>query len=713
MFSIRTTLSIRFLVIMLASVGILASMILSLSTISSYRNLGVEQGKLINISAIQQVSANVTESLVNFQSRQAEILATRSLEQLEAIHLNQNLIAQYQQASLSLRKLTTSNSQLKQVINTLDDHFQAYAQTDQLILQSTHKLLTEDRLLQQKVHEIDQHLDELDTQTGSISGKLRLAETRTARRLKQLLGTAAESSSNSNLSHQINALVTRKESIQLETINQIQLMTLKLSTDIRLLLSAPGADMLFNLRNNKIIQNIDNTRQLVQKLGQSLESESELAELSNSLTGSLEKLFQLSILSDRSIYQIQSDKINHTQQQNVLLKVSAVHASAMNQTIEQLSAVVLSNREHISRHSQQQINSSYVLVSSITFSVFILLVALTLFTVRNISKPLQDLSDAVHEIAQGSGDLTQRLKIGNVRELAKIAQNFNDFMQKIGSAINQVNAASTSLFTASGTLQDISTETRIEIQQQQNETRRAATAFLKMTQSNRDIATISENARVSSLEVRDESKHSNQIVNDVASDLTKLAGQIEQTCQKILNLEQLSTSIGVVLDVIRSITKQTNLLALNAAIEAARAGEHGRGFAVVADEVRSLARRTQDSTLEIEAMIEQLQQSTQYAVSSIQEGNDRASSTVERATLAAHSLTKITGAMNSIFEMNDAIAQAAEQQSIVSTQIDAYVDQIRKIGDRTVVGADKIAHSGTNLSELSSKLQGLMSQFKI
>lgn len=713
MFSIRTTLSIRFLVIMLASVGILASMILSLSTISSYRNLGVEQGKLINISAIQQVSANVTESLVNFQSRQAEILATRSLEQLEAIHLNQNLIAQYQQASLSLRKLTTSNSQLKQVINTLDDHFQAYAQTDQLILQSTHKLLTEDRLLQQKVHEIDQHLDELDTLTGSISGKLRLAETRTARRLKQLLGTAAESSSNSNLSHQINALVTRKESIQLETINQIQLMTLKLSTDIRLLLSAPGADMLFNLRNNKIIQNIDNTRQLVQKLGQSLESESELAELSNSLTGSLEKLFQLSILSDRSIYHIQSDKINHTQQQNVLLKVSAVHASAMNQTIEQLSAVVLSNREHISRHSQQQINSSYVLVSSITFSVFILLVALTLFTVRNISKPLQDLSDAVHEIAQGSGDLTQRLKIGNVRELAKIAQNFNDFMQKIGSAINQVNAASTSLFTASGTLQDISTETRIEIQQQQNETRRAATAFLKMTQSNRDIATISENARVSSLEVRDESKHSNQIVNDVASDLTKLAGQIEQTCQKILNLEQLSTSIGVVLDVIRSITKQTNLLALNAAIEAARAGEHGRGFAVVADEVRSLARRTQDSTLEIEAMIEQLQQSTQYAVSSIQEGNDRASSTVERATLAAHSLTKITGAMNSIFEMNDAIAQAAEQQSIVSTQIDAYVDQIRKIGDRTVVGADKIAHSGTNLSELSSKLQGLMSQFKI
>lgn len=332
---------------------------------------------------------------------------------------------------------------------------------------------------------------------------------------------------------------------------------------------------------------------------------------------------------------------------------------------------------------------------------------------RSIVVPLGQTVARLNDIASGGGDLTQRLAVGGGRELAELGSAFNGFIDKIRELVQQVAAATAQLAAAAEHLSATSTETSSQVQRQQSETDQVATAMNEMAATVQDVARSASEAARSAQQTDEEANAGRLVVQQTVDSIQVLAAEIEDAAGVIMRLSADSEEIGKVLDVIRGIAEQTNLLALNAAIEAARAGEQGRGFAVVADEVRTLASRTQASTQEIQQMIERLQGNAGSAVDAMEKGRTRARDSVAHASRAGESLHAITEAITTISDMNTQIASAAEQQSAVAEEINRNVANISSAVDETARGASQLSGSSEDLARLALELQGRVTQFRV
>jgi len=338
--------------------------------------------------------------------------------------------------------------------------------------------------------------------------------------------------------------------------------------------------------------------------------------------------------------------------------------------------------------------------------------ALAWLVARAIVRPVTNIVDAMRDIAEGEGDLTLRLPAEGKNEIATLAKAFNHFAEKVRGLVVDVSSATRQLSNSTDEMSIITDESNQSISRQRSEIDQVATAMNEMTATVQEVARSASTAASSARQVDDEATKGKQVVNDSIQAINSLASEVELAAEVINKLENDSESIGSVLDVIRGIAEQTNLLALNAAIEAARAGEQGRGFAVVADEVRTLASRTQSSTQEIHGMIERLQNGARQAVSVMQEGRVRASDSVSQAQKAGESLNEITSAITAITDMNTHIASAAEEQSCVAEEINSNVVNINDVADKVTMGAHQTAESGTELAKLANDLQSMVERFK-
>lgn len=330
---------------------------------------------------------------------------------------------------------------------------------------------------------------------------------------------------------------------------------------------------------------------------------------------------------------------------------------------------------------------------------------------RQITTPLQETLEVVERVA--SGDLSRNLNVDRKDELGKLQATIQRMTVSLRELVGGIRDGVTQIASAAEELSAVTEQTSAGVNSQKVETDQVATAMHEMTATVQEVARNAEEASEAAVTADRQARDGERVVNEAISQIERLASAVSNSSEAMGALKQESDKIGSVLDVIKSVAEQTNLLALNAAIEAARAGEAGRGFAVVADEVRSLAQRTQKSTEEIEALIVRLQSGTQQATTVMDSSRELSTSSVELTRRAGGSLENITKTVSAIQAMNQQIAAAAEEQSATAEEINRSIINVRDVSEQTSAASEETAASSVELARLGNHLQVLVSRFTV
>jgi len=363
--------------------------------------------------------------------------------------------------------------------------------------------------------------------------------------------------------------------------------------------------------------------------------------------------------------------------------------------------------------SNEATQDALVMSLIVSIGAILAIIAISASSVVLITRNLNLMLESLKDIASGEGDLTKRIEQTSHDEIGDLVYWFNLFMQKLHESINQVVNSITPLAKVSNDLGDMTNKTS-EITDQQSRATDEVTRFVdEMFSSVQNVAQNASDAANAAKEADDEAKSGRSVVTQSVESINDLASEVERAASVISKLEADTENVGTILDVIKGIAEQTNLLALNAAIEAARAGEQGRGFAVVADEVRTLASRTQDSTQEIQRVIEELQTAARSAAEVMSHSQEQAKNSVEHAAKTDNSLATITEKVGSITTMNMEIASATGEQEKVSNNIKTNVEGIRNNAEAAVKNVHEVGAASESLLEISNNLRKITGQFKV
>jgi methyl-accepting chemotaxis protein len=456
----------------------------------------------------------------------------------------------------------------------------------------------------------------------------------------------------------------------------------------------------------------------------------EIADLASALTQALREVATLEsseqsevkrLLEEFFAYIKTSDALSHGMINETLLPKAV--QSQMKEMNEQLAAVEEDLHRFRGRSYQRFIDaidkankdSADTLITGIVIGAIIaLMLGLTGFFIGNsITHNITTVVNSLRAMARDDGDLTTRLKSTSNDEIGSLVESFNTFVNKLQGVIVEVKGSTGRVAEAASAMKQVSETSAMSMNSQQQEINQVMTAMAGMTHSVESVSDSAGRAANAANIASSEASAGKQVVDENMQAINQLAKEVEHTAEVIQELENHSESIGKVLNVIREIAEQTNLLALNAAIEAARAGEQGRGFAVVADEVRTLATRTHESTREINDMISRLQAGAQNAVQTMIRGQEQAQASVNQAARVGESLERITQGITEISDMNIQIASSAEEQTAVAREINNNIVNLGQVVNQVTKDAHVAENSSEKLATLAELLKVQASLFRV
>ncbi|MGS0680958.1 methyl-accepting chemotaxis protein [Shewanella sp. 125m-7] len=434
------------------------------------------------------------------------------------------------------------------------------------------------------------------------------------------------------------------------------------------------------------------------------------ASLIDELNTEASKVFSM-VKGNNSLAALKQQELELNRLAGSLLADVEQAAASVNKQMKMLTTNIETISSKISHDAIANIDSASMRTVLLMLVAIIVAVVVSIAVVRPLTRSLEKVNHAFNVLA--SGDLTHKLDDSGHDEFAILSANCNRLIDSLRDLIQGILERSEQLAAAAEETSAITAQTTVGIQEQKSQVDQVATATTQLSSSAQQVTASADEALVQIKAADDESQHMRLIAEENKRTILALADEVSKASVVINKVHADSASIGSILDVIRGIAEQTNLLALNAAIEAARAGEQGRGFAVVADEVRSLASRTQDSTQEIQQMIEVLQQGTQEAVAVMDLGRSQANSCVDKTEQANNALESISDAVHRAHDSGTHIAHAAQEQNLVSQQVSEKLEHIAAISEETSTGADQTAQSSHQVAQLAEELQASVKEFRV